>query len=57
MNLMVKCVNSHDLCYQGGPCPYCEPVYPFRDESGKFVKIESSDQHEVQTYKKESKVR
>lgn len=20
----VVCVNAHDLCYQGGPCPYCE---------------------------------
>jgi len=18
------CVNAHDRCYEGGPCPYCE---------------------------------
>ena len=22
------CVNAHDLCFQGGPCPYCEPAKP-----------------------------
>lgn len=21
----VRCVNAHDRCYEGGPCPYCEP--------------------------------
>lgn len=21
----VRCINAHDLCWQGGPCPYCEP--------------------------------
>jgi hypothetical protein len=20
------CVNAHDRCYLGGPCPYCEPA-------------------------------
>ena len=19
-----RCVNAHDRCYEGGPCPYCE---------------------------------
>lgn len=33
----VKCVNAHDRC-DGGPCPYCEPVFPLRDDkTGKFV--------------------
>lgn len=21
----IVCVNAHDRCYEGGPCPYCEP--------------------------------
>lgn len=21
----VRCVNAHDRCYEGGPCPLCEP--------------------------------
>lgn len=30
------CVNAHDRCYEGGPCPYCEPreVYPTPTPSG-----------------------
>ena len=20
------CVNAHDRCYEGGPCPWCEPA-------------------------------
>ena len=35
-DLMTECVNAHDRC-DGGPCPYCEPVKPLRDVSGKFV--------------------
>ena len=22
----MACVNAHDRCYLGGPCPWCEPV-------------------------------
>jgi len=24
--MRVICVNAHDRCYLGGPCPYCEPT-------------------------------
>lgn len=39
MNLLTKCVNAHDLCYQGGPCPYCEPIVPLRTEDGRFATV------------------
>lgn len=29
------CVNAHDRCYEGGPCPYCEP------------KVQSIAQHDM----------
>jgi len=35
--LITKCVNAHDRCDGGGPCPYCEPVWPLRTEDGRFV--------------------
>jgi len=31
-----KCVNAHDLCWQGGLCPYCEVVC-HRDAHGRFA--------------------
>lgn len=34
----VKCVNAHDRCYEGGPCPYCE-VTAYRDAQGQFAAI------------------
>lgn len=34
--LMVECVNAHDKCYEGGECPYCEPVVPLRNTDGTF---------------------
>jgi hypothetical protein len=30
-----RCVNAHDLCWQGGPCSYCE-VTGYRDTKGRF---------------------
>lgn len=36
-DIMVKCVNAHDKCYEGGNCPYCEPVFPLRHLNGKFA--------------------
>ncbi len=38
-DLMVKCSGAHSLCDMGGPCPYCEPVYPLRDTDGRFVSM------------------
>lgn len=32
----VRCVKAHDLCWQGGPCPYCE-VICHRDTRGRFA--------------------
>lgn len=26
MKLDLKCVNAHDRCFEGGPCPLCEAV-------------------------------
>ena len=34
---VTRCVNAHDRCYLGGPCPYCEPIQPMRDTQGRFV--------------------
>jgi len=31
-----KCVNAHDRCFMGGPCPYCE-VICHRDAQGRFT--------------------
>jgi hypothetical protein len=31
-----RCVNAHDLCWQGGPCPYCE-IICYRDAQGRFA--------------------
>lgn len=31
-----KCVNAHDRCFLGGPCPYCE-ITGYRDEHGRFA--------------------
>lgn len=44
--LMVRCVNAHDRCYGGAsaPCPYCEPVEPFRREDGTFASMSGEDQ-------------
>jgi len=39
----VKCVNAHDRCFEGGPCPLCE-VVRYRDEQGRFAKTEEADQ-------------
>ena len=39
----VKCVNAHDRCFMGGPCPLCELVR-YRDEQGRFAKPEEADQ-------------
>lgn len=42
--LMTECVNAHELCHGGlgAPCPYCEPVQPFRDaETGRFVSVDT----------------
>jgi len=36
-----KCANTHDLCFLGGPCIYCEPVLPLRGPDGRFIKLES----------------
>jgi hypothetical protein len=36
-----RCVNAHDLCWQGGPCPYCE-VTGYRDERGRFATVVGS---------------
>lgn len=33
----LKCVNAHDRCFEGSPCPLCEAVC-FRDEQGRFAK-------------------
>ena len=38
MDLMMKCVNAHAKCSEGGPCPYCEPVVPLRYKDGSFAK-------------------
>jgi hypothetical protein len=35
--LEVRCVNAHDRCFEGGPCPLCELVR-YRDEQGRFAK-------------------
>jgi hypothetical protein len=32
-----KCVNAHDLCWQGGPCPYCQTT-AWRDNGGRYAK-------------------
>ena len=37
VHVEVKCVNAHDRCFEGGPCPLCE-VVRYRDEQGRFVK-------------------
>jgi hypothetical protein len=39
----VKCVNAHDRCFEGGPCPLCESVR-YRDEQGRFAKPKEADQ-------------
>lgn len=32
------CVNAHDLCWQGGPCPYCEtPRRAIRGASSRVI--------------------
>jgi hypothetical protein len=33
---VTQCVNAHDLCWQGGPCPYCE-ITGYRDARGRFA--------------------
>lgn len=33
----IKCVNAHDRCYEGGPCPLCELVR-YRDAAGRFAR-------------------
>lgn len=38
----MKCVNAHDLCWQGGPCPYCEVVC-YRDELGRFASNDDAE--------------
>ena len=35
--LMTRCVNAHDRCGGGTPCPYCEPVLPLRTGDGRFA--------------------
>ena len=37
VHVEVKCVNAHDVCYEGGPCPLCE-VVRYRDAQGRSVK-------------------
>ena len=37
VHVEVKCVNAHDRCCEGGPCPLCEVVC-YWDEQGRFVK-------------------
>ena len=37
-----RCVNAHDLCWQGGPCPYCEVVC-HRDAQGRFASANHKD--------------
>ena len=39
----LKCVNAHDRCFYGGPCPLCEPVR-YRDAQGRFANPEEDDQ-------------
>lgn len=47
-----KCVNAHDLCWQGGPCPYCEVVC-YRDDKGRFApKIEDNKAEDARMAKK-----
>ena len=38
----LRCVNAHDLCWQGGPCPYCEVVC-HRDAHGRFASANHKD--------------
>lgn len=42
-HLKLKCINAHDLCYQGPPCLYCEPVYPPRYENGRFAPYKTKE--------------
>ena len=36
------CVNAHDRCYEGGPCPYCEPK-PRKPSLGQMLAQNLSD--------------
>ena len=29
----LACVNAHDRCHEGGPCPYCEPLTKARTDA------------------------
>ena len=46
--LMVECVNAHDRCFMGGPCPYCEYVLPMRDTRGRFAKMSEGGVNDTQ---------
>ena len=45
----LKCVNAHDRCFEGGPCPLCEVVPPARkdhraDAAADAFYVEEADQ-------------